>query len=428
MDKRAFFVFAFFGMVAALSCPTAFGQSRDTSRSVIDVVHLKNQKQIRGFVLKTDSKDELSIAVSCGFYEKEDRDAYLKALENAKQGSDKAMQQLRDRLKRTLEQPIAADGQLGIQNQPGIQNGAFQFFLKKELERVDAEILNRLGEDVQFLILRIKSNTVSSLSLANDLNRKIAVWSWYERLADVETRKPSSLNIELKAKKIDAASTPPSLANRFYPVEESEDQWSMRLAIVSYRLDKPVEFQGSGESMFYIENGQAPDMASLMGQMMQSQMSTLLAELSGVPKKPTASKIEDTAWLQSAVKQAEKKNAKYLRATHVRTEPVLDIATVDSVFLVKLESGKWSTAWQANSVQSAGEQKEDAMKRVANDPQIQSIQTQFEALGGTGGPMDKAIRMGAATMAGQRFVNDEFLQFTERYLNRLSVPPIQAQK
>jgi len=422
MDKRAFFVFAFFGMVAALSCSTSFGQSRDPSRLAIDVVHLKNQKQIRGFVLKTDSKDELSVAVSCGFYEKEDSDAYLKALENAKQGSEKAKLQLRDRLKRTLGQPIAADGHAGI------QNGAFQFFLKKELERVDVEIQNRLGDDVQFLVLRIKSNAVSSLSLANDLNRKIAVWSWYERLADVETRKPSSLNIELKAKKIDAASTPPSLANRFYAVEESEDQWSMRLAIVSYRLDKPIEFQGSGESMFSIENGQAPDMASLMGQMMQSQMGTLLAELSGVPKKPTASKIEDTAWLQSAVTQAEKKNAKYLRATHVRTEPVLDLATVDSAFLVKLESGKWSTAWQANSVQSAGEQKEDAMKRVANDPQIKSIQTQFEALGGTGGPMDKAIRMGAATMGGQRFVNDEFLQFTERYLNRLSAPPIYARK
>lgn len=422
MDKPAFFFFAFFGMVAALSCSTASGQSRDPSRLAVDVVHLKNQKQIRGFVLKTDSKDELSVAVSRVFYEKEDRDAYLNALENAKQGSDKALLQLRDRLKRILGQPIADNGQAGI------QNGAFHFFLNKELERVDAEILNRLGDHVQFLVLRIKSNAVSNLSLANDASRKIAVWSWYERLADVETRKPSSLNIELKAKKIDAASTPPSLANRFYAVEESEDHWSIRLAIVSYRLDKPIEFQGSGESMFSNENGQTPDIAALMEQTMQSQMSTLLDELSGVPKKPTASKIEDSTWLRSAVTQAEKRNARYFKATHVRTEPVLNVATVDSAFLVKLDSGQWSTAWQANSVQSAGEQKEDAMRRVADDPQIKTIRTQFEALGVTGGPLDKAIRMGAATMAGQRFVNDEFLQFTERYLNRLSVPPIQPRK
>ena len=85
MNKSAFFVFAFFEVVAALPCSMAFGQPRDPSRLAVDVVHLKNHKQIRGFVLKTDSTDELSVAVSCGFYEKEDRDAYLKALENAKQ-------------------------------------------------------------------------------------------------------------------------------------------------------------------------------------------------------------------------------------------------------------------------------------------------------------------------------------------------------
>ena len=422
MDRRILFVYVLFWMVVAPVGSMAFGQTRDLSRVAVDVVHLKNRNQIRGLVLSTNPSDELSVAVSCEWYEKEDRDAYLNALEHAKQGAVKAKLQLRDRLQRTLTPPRQADGQVGL------QNGAFQFFLKKELERVDSEIQNSPADDIQFLVIGIKSFAVSSLSRANDSNRKIALWSWYERLVEVESRKPSSLNVELNAKKINATSTPPNLAARFYASEESEDQWTMRLAIVSHRLDKPIEFQGAGQSMFSVGTGQPPDIASLMGQMMQSQATSLLDELSGSSKKPNATNIERSVWVQSAVAQAEKMKASYFRATHVRMEKLLDTAAVESAFMVKLESGKWTTAWQSNSVQYASEQKAVALKRIAHDPQIKAIQTPFEGLGGSGGSMDKAIRMGAATMAAQRFVNDEFQLYTERFLNRLSGPPIQVGK
>ena len=422
MDRRVFFVYLLFWMVALPAGSLVFGQPRDQSRVVVDVVHLKNRKQIRGLVLRPNPSDELAVAVSCEWFEKEDRDAYLREFEKAKQNSVNAKMQLRDRLQRVLEPPIPADGQAGL------PIGAFQFFLKKEFERVDSEIQNPPADDIQFLLIGIKSSAVSSLSRANDSNRKVALWSWYERLAEVESRKPSSLSMELNAKKIDATLTPPSLAARFHAAEESEDQWTVRLGIVSHRLDKPIEFQGSGESMFSVINGQPPDIASLTGQMMQSHMSSLLEELTGGPKKPNVSSIERSVWMQSAVAQAEKMKASYFRATHVRLETLLEMAAVDSAFLVKLESGKWTTSWQSNSVQSASEQKEDAIKRITNDPQIRAIQTQFEALGGIGGSVDKAIRMGAATMGAQRLVNDEFQLFSERYLNRLSGPPIQIEK
>ncbi len=422
MDRRVFFVYVLFWVAFASAGSLASGQTRDQSRVVVDVVHLKNRKQIRGLVLRQNPSDELAVAVSCEWYEKEDRDAYLKAFEKAKQSSVNAKMQLRDRLQRVLEPPIPADGQAGL------PIGAFQFLLKKELERVDSEIQNPPVDDIQFLLIGIKSSAVSSLSRANDSNRKIALWSWYERLAEVESRKPSSLSMELNAKKIDATSTPPNLATRFHASEESEDQWMVRLGIVSHRLDKPIEFQGSGESMLPVINGQLPDIASLMGQMMQSQMSSLLEELTSGSKKSTVSSNERSVWMQSAVAQAEKMKASYFRATHVRLESLLETAAVDSAFWVKLESGKWRAVWQSSSVQSASEQKEDAIKRITNDPQIRAIQTQFETLGGTGGSMDKALRMGAATMGAQRLVNDEFQLFSEEYLNRLSGPPIQIGK
>ena len=243
-------------------------------------------------------------------------------------------------------------------------------------------------------------------------------------MPNVESRKPSSLASELKLKKIDATTAPPDLASRFYVTSEGDEHWTIRLAIVSYRLDKSIEFQGSGEVMLLVGGEQPPDFASLMGQMMQSQLNSLVQELTGVSKKPLNVKSEEAAWTKSAISQAEKRNAIYFRATNVRTEPSGNAATVESIFMVKLASGQWSAAWKTSTTQLASEQSDDAIKRITNDPQVKGIQTQFEALGGAGVSLDSAIKIGAATMTAQRIANEEFLRFSERYVKQLNSPPV----
>ena len=399
-------------MLVVAAHGSAFGQNRDSARLAVDVVNLKNQKQIRGFVLSAKPNEDISIAVSKSWLEKEDQATYRKADESAKQESVKARLQLRDRLKILVDDPVQ------------MRDGAFGFLVRSEQERIESEIENPPDQESQFLVLRVKSTTASSLSIATDANRKIAVWSWHERLPDVESSKPSSLVNELQLKKIDASTAPPDLANRFYVEPERDELWSIRLAIVSYRLDKAIEFQGSGELMLSVGGEQPPDFASLMGQMMQSQLNSLVQELTGVSKKPSNIKSEEAEWTKSAISQAEKKNATYFRATNVRTEPSGNAATVESIFMVKLASGQWTVAWKISTTQLANEQSGEAIRRITNDPQVKAIQSQFEALGGAGVSLDTAIRIGAATMTAQRFANDEFLRFSERYVKRLDGPPI----
>ncbi len=396
---------------------TALGQSRNQSKSAVDVIHLKNQKPIRGFVLSGDQNEDMMIAVSKPWLEKHDQKAFIKAEGSAKQQSIHAKRQLVDRLKVLLNEPIPVNA-LGK-----VRNGALDFYLRKELERIESELENPQEDSFQFLVLRIKPSNVSNLILASDANRRIAIWSWHERLQDVESRAPSSLTNELVAKKIDVSVEPPELDTRFYDTDETDDQWTVRLALVTHRLDTPIEFQGSGDVMHLVGNGKPLDLASLITRMMQSQMNSLIQDLTGGSKKPPQLKREDEDWIKSAMVEAEKMNANYFRATCVRLDPIATSAVVDSAFMVKLPSGKWTIVWQAIATQSPDEQKNETINRLENDPLVKSIQSQVEALGGTAS-MERALRIGAATMTAQADVNVQFQTFVERHLKQLSKPPI----
>jgi hypothetical protein len=65
-------------------------------------------------------------------------------------------------------------------------------------------------------------------------------------------------------------------------------------------------------------------------------------------------------------------------------------------------------------------------KRIREDPQIKSLQAALEILGGAEA-FDQAIQMGAATMAAQNEVNNDFNRFLERYLQRWNSPMLPNQ-
>ncbi len=412
MDFRTLVLFSSVWTSLLLPMPTASGQIRDRARSVVDSVQTKNQKAMRGFVLDEDAIDGISIAVSKQWLEKEVPDIYAKSLDLAEQAASAARIQLRDRLKILID----------------LKEGAFQFLIRKELDRIELEIEKPPNDDYQFFTLRVKSNSVTSRNLASGANRRIAIWSWHERLADVETQKPNILASELKSRNIDATSLPPSLASRFYPKGETEEQWTTRVAIVAHRLDKQIEFQGTGDIMVAVGGDQPPDLASLMGQLMQSQMTTLLQELTNGTSKPSQLQRDDIAWTNSAIAQAEKMDAAYFRATQVRLDPLLGSAVVDSLFMVKQSGGKWTVVWRNLSTQNANDQKQETVQRIKDDPQVKAIQSQFEKWGGTSVSLDSALRMGAATMTAQNSVTNEFQTFSESFLRRLDSPSVHEAK
>lgn len=400
------------------SVSNAVGQNKDEPRLAVDTVSVKNHGQIRGFVLSAIPSEDTVVAVTKVWLAKDDPALLAKTEEAAKLEAVRARMQLRDRIKLLLEE----------QNERAVRNAAVQLFLQRELDRMESEMANPLDSDYQFVVLRLKSSTISSRNVASEANRRLAVWSWHERLADVESRKPSSLANELKTKSIVFTEIPPDVSDRFHPVPEGQDEWTLRLAIVNHRLNKSIEFQGSGDIMLPGGAGQKPDMASLMGQIMRSHMNALFKDLTGNPQKAKPSKIEEAEWIKSAISKAEKMDERYFLATSVRIDLNGDVATVEAAFMVRLESGTWALVFKTEASQSAADQSQESIKRIANDPQVQTIQSHFESLAGGDASLDKAIRIGAATMSSQRLVKQQFLQFTEKYLRRLNCPPIQVWK
>ena len=114
----------------------------------------------------------------------------------------------------------------------------------------------------------------------------------------------------------------------------------------------------------------------------------------------------------------------YFHATNVKVDPLGEIASVESVFMVKHVDGDWRVAWNGIRDERASQQTADSIARVTKDSQIESLKNSLQAIVGVNDTFDKAIRFGAATMTAQQNVNEQFETFVERYLRRLDGPPL----
>lgn len=411
------FGFAFV-LIACLQAPAA-AQKRNVPKNAVDSIHLKDKRQIRGIALGFDEDRQARIAVSSDWLSKFDKNLFAKTVDQSNAMANQARVQLRDRLKKL--EPTG--------NFPGLD-----FFVSKELARIEREIEEPDLTTPQFLLLKIKLSSIANIQSASDANRNIALWSWYERLTNVENRSISQLSEELATKKIDLKLPAPDLSTRFLPTEEDDDRWACRFALVSYRLANPVEYQGSGDVMIQVESNAPIPIATLVPQILQSQMNSLVRQitessptegsLTGNGSDPNKSSMLERDWVKVAIGKAEAKGYTYFRATHLRMGSEGPSVFVDSIFLTRLPSGKWSLVWKKTSDASAVSASLENKKQIREDPQIKSLQMTLEILGGAEA-FDQAIQTGAATMAAQNEVNSDFNRFLEQYLQRWNSPMLQ---
>ena len=402
-----------FVLIACLQVPVA-AQNRNVSKNAVDSIYLKDKRQIRGIALGIDEDRQARIAVSSDWLSKFDKNLFAKTVEQSNAVASQARVQLRDRLKK-----LEPTGKY-----PGLD-----FFVSQELARIEREIGEPDLAPPQFLLLKIKLSSIANIQAASDANRNIALWSWHERLTNVENRSVSQLSDELAPRKIDLKLPAPDLSTRFLPAEEDDDRWACRFALVSYRLANPVEYQGSGDVMIQVEANAPVPIATLVPQILQSQMNSLVRQINestqaGNGSDSSKSSILEREWVKVAIGKAEAKGYTYFRATHLRMGSDGPSVFVDSIFLTCLPSGKWSLVWKKSSEASAASASLENKKQIRQDPQIKSLQTTLEILGGTEA-FDQAIQTGAATMAAQNEVNSDFNRFLEQYLQRWNSPMLQ---
>ena len=395
-----------------VSIEKAESQQSSRNRLAVDILNLKSRQQFRGFVLNANPNEDLKIAVSREWFQHFDEKAYAKVDKEAKSEEERARQQLKSRLEQ-----LTSTG----------KHPAFDFLVKKELERVTAAIDAPPDDECQFLVVRLKRSLIANLILASESNRRVAMWGWSERLPKIESREVSDILKELKSKvqDFDASLTVPDLSTRFPMMEQSESQWRIRLAIVSHGLAERIEFQGSGKMMIQVGDDKQPQNANaIMTQMLQAQTESVLGELLGDPKSKSLLPDGKSDWVKAAIVKTEALGMGYFHATNVKVDPLGEIASVESVFMVKHVDGDWRVAWNGIRDERASQQTADSIARVTKDSQIESLKNSLQAIVGVNDTFDKAIRFGAATMTAQQNVNEQFETFVERYLRRLDGPPL----
>jgi hypothetical protein len=388
------------------------------SRLAVDVVKLKSGKTLRGTIARSDSDGSLTMAVSREWLRK--ADPKLLASVEAEEGRTRvaALEQLRDRIKGELERVS--------------EESAVTTILRVERKRVESQLAEAARpEQPQFVWLELTAKKVSKISSPSIDQKRIAGWSWYGRLANVEARDAEDLARELARRRIDPAQPVPDLSERLPLRLQNEREWSARIALIHYSLGKRLDFQGTGDLLVRADHAKnaadvAPLVAKLFGGQVDALLKDLLNEGHSAPGPPApASPKSSNAWLEPAIREAERDRARAFRATRVDLGLERRQATVNSAFAVQLANGKWEVIWSDRDTEDGSQVRPALEAGIANDPQVRSALGLLKSLGANGDDQVRsAIRFGAATMAAQQAVNSRFSRFQEPFLQRLDGPPL----
>ena len=387
-------------------------RSVPVSQLAVDVVSLKSGKDVRGAIVKADMNGSLTVAVSRDWLKQAAPDLYQQAVSKETDLRTQVGGQLQGRLKKRLETPP--------------KEPRLAFFLKQELERAEGLLARETPtEPPQFLWLELEHDSIITVTRAPANRQRLAMWAWSERLSNVETREALELERELKQRKIDATTPAPDLSDRLAPRLQEDREWMARMAIVEYTLDKSIDFQGAGEVLVRTdEKLKGLDLAPVLTKVLQSQVDSLLKDLTG-EGRPSAASAKDVDWLKSATRLADAASMHGLRATRVEVKVDGNQAIVQTVFAARMPNGNWEVVWSHRENQDATKPRADVEARIAADPQVKQVLNTVKSFGlGADDQVRQAIRFGAATMAAQQAADASFFEFRDRYLRHLDGPPL----
>jgi hypothetical protein len=385
----------------------------------VDQVILKQGPRLRGTIFERANDGTLTIAVSRTWLQGTNPGYYETAAARERTARQAALGELHDRL-------VDWIGQRGDDRE-------LSFFLGKQSERIDGLLKDEKDAGATdsgsstFLLLTCPASEVGRIFVQPDARKQIALVAWRENLARVETRSIRSLGRELEKAGIDPSKEQVDLSDRLPVRKQSDAEWAARMAIVEYQYRKPLDFQGMGETLIRTGEGvKAPAAGELLAGVLKGQLGGQLTDLLEGPKGGTRGRDRDDG-LQTGIQTAKREGVRGFRVTRVSTDIAARQATVETLFVARLPGERWETIWRyAESVDASRPDKE-RLKRIENDPQVASVLALIKATGLADGdlPIQSALQFGAATMQAQETADSKFLEFRDRYLQRLESPPLQ---
>lgn len=376
------------------------GVLADAGESAFDTAHLRDRTKCVGIFLGRDAQYAFLAVRRAAVGEA--KGSLRSYLNKADEDEKVAYQQLRDRTQAMLQEP---------------DHDEYRFLLEQELDRASRWLSGEGRNPSELVILSIPLGDVIKWEIAGRENHALATWAWRKQIDAPESIDSNKLRELLQQANVDWKQDLPDLGSRFQAMPQNGDEWRARMAIVRYSRDREIEFQGTAGMMVRVgdRNAQA-DIGKLLAQGVQQQSQDLLGELLD------GRKAKRRDWLESCREMLKEERDDYFRASCMEQEGVGGDGFVESVFVVRF-GNDWKPIWKSKVPIDIRSVPDTTQKQVENDPQIRSLLTLVESLGvGSKDVVDRAVKMGAATMQAQSQVNQQFEFFRQRYQHRLDIP------
>lgn len=307
-------------------------------------------------------------------------------------------------------------------------NEQLKGFIDQQLSRMDPGF----GKDGpagkgQFLLARLEPRFAKSMVRARPEHQKLVLVAWRERVENVETVSAAALSADLKKDSIAWEKENPDFIDKMpgMPVE-SEADWELRKAFLSYFHGKSLNFQGAVDAVFEVPEGGAKlgpgGLEQILGKLGPGLLDNALGGLLGEnPKGDNGARAVDRA-----SRVADQKGVRQFRLTRVDPDLVNRRVSVDDRVYARMGGPggeSWKLLHKREVVADATIARPQVEAQINKDPQAGPLLAQMRQLG-FGEKLDEAVRFGAATLEAKDQADALFNTSMRLFTRRIDGPPI----
>lgn len=411
---------------------SAAGQlpSVDDQRLGVDALRLQGGKRLYGFVLSEDPNG-LRVAVERAWLTKTHPEwsVELAAAEAAE--FQKVAEELPNRVRDWID--VRSTGEQ--------VNELLLRYLQSELNEILA-LPSTPPPPSPFAVLVVPREEVRKVALAKRELRTIAGLAFQNQLENVTTTPATLLSKQLESRGVDIRAEVVDLSDQLpVTVGLNDKQWSTKKALVEFQFRKPLEFQGTADTL--IEKTDEPaDLALLAGQLLSTAtldpVSQLGAELGlpeflphgGSSQQSAAGKRgragdsnprEQSKWWATATQRAAELGVQGVLVQRLEQSLLSDEVKVYAHFLVADDDGTWFEGFRHVALARPSEQTAERVEQLKQSPQIKQLLDTLSSLGlDASQRLEQAMRHGVATQQAMQSASGEFYQFLGKATQSLS--------
>ncbi|MEO8268136.1 MAG: hypothetical protein ABI557_00365 [Aureliella sp.] len=379
------------------------------SRLGVDRVRLISGETLHGFLLKIEPNQPLVLAVERKWLASTYPQLSEHVTATEREVSQANKKQLLARTKNWLDE---------VGQEPSVLNG----LLKSQLDRLE-KITDPIG--TVFVRVELPLAEVAEKTQQPVQRRQIAGLAWQHGLANPTTTPVTTLARQLAELGVDVAKERVDLADQVASGPESERQWAIRRALVEYRFDEAVEYQGTGKTL--VRQDKTVDVSSLLTEILGGAggegglLNQLGAELGLIDSRQLA---ESDDWYTKVTQAVERDGLHAVRITRLNQSLLSPLIRVDTHFFVMEKPGVWFEAVKFSAEADANTVPSERTDLIKSDPQVKQV---LDTLTSLGLPIDQAridqaLRHGAAAQEAAKKADKQFQEFLGFTKEKLDAP------